>query len=231
MTRGAGRGEPRPGAIRGPTARAILLLALALAFHALWWHPAGWPLKLLVVLLHEGGHALATLATGGRVVELGIDPGQGGHTLSQGGSRFLVLNGGYLGSLLAGAALLSASRTGPGARRVSAFLGAAILVAAGIWVPLISFAFVFCVVAGGALLGMALRLPAAAAAWALRAVGVFSVLYAFTDIRDDVFGAPPGAVTDATMLAASTGIPAPFWGLAWLGAGAAVLWRMRRSLV
>ena len=69
------------------------------------------------------------------------------------------------------------------------------------------------------------------ALWSVRTVGLFSVLYALLDIRDDVFGAPAGAVTDATMLAQHTGVPSLVWGVVWGLVGLALLYKLRKALV
>ena len=80
-----------------------------LYFSLLWtlWDTAFiYPLKIFVVLLHEVSHAIAIWATGGVVDHIVLDPRQGGATLGRGGSAFLALSAGYLGSLLWGTALV-----------------------------------------------------------------------------------------------------------------------------
>jgi hypothetical protein len=59
-------------------------------------------------------------------------------------------------------------------------------------------------------------------------LGVFSILYALFDVRDDVFYAGSDVVSDATMLASLTGVPSVVWGAVWLVAGVAVLWFTRK---
>ena len=76
------------------------LLALLAAVFALWQTPVVLPLKILVVFLHELSHGLAAVLTGGEIVELSLSAQQGGHAVTRGGSRFLILSAGYLGSLL-----------------------------------------------------------------------------------------------------------------------------------
>jgi hypothetical protein len=53
-------------------------------------------------------------------------------------------------------------------------------------------------------------------------------MYALFDVRDDVFRAPGDAVSDATMLAELTGLPASLWGLGWIALGGLTLWLSRR---
>jgi hypothetical protein len=81
-----------------------------------------WPFKMLVIAFHEFSHALACLLTGGHVESIKLDPcvpdhfvlsltarsREGGETLMRGGSSFLSLPAGYLGSSLIGALLVFA---------------------------------------------------------------------------------------------------------------------------
>lgn len=61
-----------------------------------------YPVTLLVTFLHEFGHALGGILTGGEVLELRVAPDGSGHTLTRGGSAGTILMGGYLGSALLG---------------------------------------------------------------------------------------------------------------------------------
>jgi len=86
-------------------ARAFLghhwqLFALITLIFALWQTPLVTPLKILVVYLHELSHGIAAIVTGGEIVKISISPDIGGVIWTRGGSRFLVLSAGYLGSLL-----------------------------------------------------------------------------------------------------------------------------------
>jgi hypothetical protein len=87
----------------------LLFLLTGLCWWALdqWW---SLPLRLLVVLFHEGAHALAAWATGGEVVDLSVGLDESGRTITRGGNELFVLNAGYLGSLGAGLALLFAGK-------------------------------------------------------------------------------------------------------------------------
>lgn len=74
-----------------------------LAVLALGWQtPFITPLKLLIVFFHELSHAIATWLTGGKVLEFVVSARQSGHVQSLGGSRFIILSSGYLGSLAFG---------------------------------------------------------------------------------------------------------------------------------
>lgn len=209
--------------------RRLWLAATAVVLIAAWDQWFLLPLRLLVVTFHELGHAAVALATGGRVVSVSVGLDEGGATLTQGGWRFGVLNGGYLGSLLLGVALLVITRRPSVGRAVAGGLGLALLGAGLAWFQWLSAGFLLVALSGVGLVALAARAPASMATGVLRLVGLFSVMYAILDIRDDVFFG--SGRSDAAMLADATGIPAFVWGLAWLWVGAGVIWRLRDRLV
>ena len=55
---------------------ALLLIFVGIGF--LWNTVFVYPLKIFVVFMHEVSHGLAAIATGGRIVEIQINPQQGG---------------------------------------------------------------------------------------------------------------------------------------------------------
>ena len=61
-----------------------------------------YPIRMLVTFLHEFGHALGAILTGGSVLDVQINPDGSGFTRSQGGARSIILMGGYLGSAIFG---------------------------------------------------------------------------------------------------------------------------------
>ena len=63
--------------------KLLFALAASAVVGILFWN--AWPLypfKLLVVLMHESSHALATLLVGGSVERIAISPDEGGVTCS-----------------------------------------------------------------------------------------------------------------------------------------------------
>ncbi|MCA9572665.1 MAG: M50 family metallopeptidase [Myxococcales bacterium] len=204
------------------------LVLIGLAAMAFWDHVLLWPFKVLVVLFHELGHALAALATGGSVVSIELSPDQGGLTKSVGGLRFFILSAGYLGSLAFGVLWLFLGRTARTARIGVRALAALLVVTTLIWVrPVASFGFLFTMLASLVAIAVVRLASPAVSQWILRALGVFSVLYALWDIRDDVLSRSI-AGSDASQLADLTFIPAPAWGIFWLGLGAGVLYALRK---
>ena len=63
------------------------------------------PLILFVTFLHELGHAFGALITGGSVKEFVINGNGSGYTATAGGSKAIILMGGYIGSAIFGNAL------------------------------------------------------------------------------------------------------------------------------
>jgi hypothetical protein len=61
-----------------------------------------YPVTLLVTILHELGHALGAVLTGGSVDGLQVNPDGSGYTRTLGGSPGVILMGGYLGSAILG---------------------------------------------------------------------------------------------------------------------------------
>lgn len=61
-----------------------------------------YPITLLVTFLHEFGHALGAVLTGGSVEQVQINPDGSGYTVSRGGIRSITIMGGYIGSAILG---------------------------------------------------------------------------------------------------------------------------------
>ena len=211
--------------------RIAITVLLGVAMLVFWDSAVLWPVKIVVVFFHELSHAIAAWLTGGEVVSIGLGMDQSGVTQTIGGWHFIILNAGYVGSLLWGVGLLAASRRGGWARPVLGLLaGLVAVVALGFVRPLVSFGFVFALLVAGALGVGSRRMPESMASTVLQALGTFSVLYALLDVRDDVLSASGAGMSDATMLAAATGVPAVLWGLGWMVAGVGTLWACRRWL-
>ncbi|MDP2311878.1 MAG: M50 family metallopeptidase [Pseudomonadota bacterium] len=216
--RGSGRGGAGGG---GQLGRMGLVGGVLLAVLAGWYAaPLVYPLRLLTVLLHEGGHAAVTVLTGGRVVEIVVNAEESGHTLSAGGIHFLILQGGYLGSLLAGLVLTAVPRA---ARGACAVLGLLAFVALA-FIPLVSFGFLYTALVGVGLLAMAWKASHEVCRALLRAVGLFVVADAVRDVLSDL------GRGDAALLRDMTGVPPFVWSGLWLSAAIALLvWAVRRA--
>jgi hypothetical protein len=200
------------------TRRKMSFLAgFALYFGVLWYFwesPAIYPLKIFVVLLHEWSHAVALMATGGNLERIVLDPQQGGATFGVGGSAFLTLSAGYLGSLLWGSLMV----LGAQARRVrpqiiTGIIGGAVVALTLLYIRSL-FGIGFGLLFGTALVLGARYVPALWNRRVLLTLGLTSCLYAILDIKSDVLERPE-LRSDARMLAELTGVPTLAWGVAW----------------
>ena len=205
----------------------LLLLVAAIAL--LWRTPVVIPLKLLVVFLHELGHVLAVLLTGGEVLDLTLDPMQGGAVTSRGGSRFWSLSAGYLGSLLIGVVLFMAAVRTRADRKVLGVLGVTLLAVTVLYVRA-PFALVFGAGTGAAMLLAAKYLPRDVNDLMLRVIGLACMIYVPLDIYGDTI-ARGWLHSDARMLAEEFGGTTWMWGGLWLVASGWVIWMcLRRGL-
>ena len=191
------------------------LIAITGVLFLLWNTPVVIPLKIMVVFLHELAHAIATVLTGGSVVDLSVSPQQGGHVISRGGNRFITLSTGYLGSLLLGITLLMIALRTEANRVVLALFGCLTLLVTLLYVR-DWFAVLFCVGTGIGMLAIARYLSRPVNDMVLRIIGLSSIIYVPYDIFDDTIRRS-GARSDAYMLAEEFGGPTVFWGGLWLG--------------
>lgn len=196
------------------------LLGFGLFFAALWlaWDTAlVYPLKIFVVLLHELSHALAVVATGGTLDSITLDPRQGGATYFSGGSAFVALSAGYLGSLLWGGLLFTAGRNERvRADWVNGGIGVLVILLTLFFVRS-GFGVVFGIFFGAAMVAASRNVGATWNRRLLLTIGLTSALYAVLDIKSDVLDRPH-LESDAYMLAELTGIGnATMWGILWMG--------------
>ncbi len=195
--------------------RYIALFLIFIVITLLWNTLAMYPLKIFVVFMHEVSHGLTAIATGGSIVEIEINPQQGGHAVTKGGSRFWTLSAGYLGSLLwGGVILLLAART-------HLDKGVSVLIGIGMVVITIAFGsdrftYLFGIGFGVTLIAIGMFLPEVVNDWILRVIGMTSCLYAILDIKSDVLDRS-NLRSDARMLAEETKfLTTEIWGLLWI---------------
>ncbi|WP_299845125.1 M50 family metallopeptidase [uncultured Roseovarius sp.] len=197
-----------------------LILITGIVF-LLWNTPAIFPLKILIVFMHELSHGLAALLTGGMIVDITLSPQQGGQILTRGGSAFATLSAGYVGSLLIGIVLLILALRTNADRLLLGFCGVVILLVTAFYIR-DSFALIFCAITGILMLAVSRYLSIAINDMVLRVIGLTSMLYVPYDIFDDTI-ARSGMRSDAYMLAERVGGTAALWGAIWLVLSLAVI--------
>jgi hypothetical protein len=206
--------------------KVAILLACVVAGALLWDYPLMLPLKLLVVMMHESGHALASLLVGGSVDRITLAADQSGACLSslpQGlFGQIVVYSAGYVGSTLAGGMLILTTYRFRLGRWV---LGAACvwLAAMGLLYARDPFTLLFCAVAAAAMGLGAKLLPAGAVEAVNLFLAAFSTLYAVRDLQDDLWSSAVRSQSDAALLAQITYVPAVVWAALWTLASFAVL--------
>lgn len=225
--RGSGRGAARRQPTRSWTPAALAgFIAFFVVLWLAWNTPAVLPLKLFVVFLHEISHGLAAMATGGRIERIVINMNEGGACYCGGGSPFVTLSAGYLGSLAWGLLLVWLARFDRRAHWTTACVGAATGLITLFFVRSL-FGFAFGLAFAGGLLLAARLLSGRWNARILYALGLTSALYAILDIKSDVLDRS-GLESDARMLADLTGVPTVVWGILWIGVALGVVYLVSR---
>ncbi len=187
-----------------------------------------YPFRLLITIVHELGHGLAALLTGGAFLRFEISPNGSGLAYTAGGWRLIVIPAGYLGVAVFGAALIMLGHSQRSSRIAMGVLGAGmILLALRYAVPTI-FAGLFLrgllttfasLIFGAVFLWVALRASASITIFLLHVVAIQAGLTAFTDLFTVVglstqFLAAPA--NDARSMAELTFIPAIIWAILWV---------------
>lgn len=221
--------SPRGAAAAGPPPRTRLFVLIGvLLLSIFFWHSILlYPVKLFVVLLHELSHAAAALLTGGSVVEIQIDSRIGGLALTQGGWPFIIVSSGYLGSMLFGGAILLLALRERFVPALAAAIGVLMLLVTVLFVRN-SFGLIFGLLFGVALLAAARWLAVRHLALLMQYLGAMSCLYALVDVKEDLLTFED-RLTDASILAVMTGIPAIVWGVLWSAISLAVFFLVLRA--
>ena len=198
----------------GPEAHPLVSLAGlgVLGAVLMWLGGTPWtaPLEILVVFFHESAHALMTVVTGGSVVSMQVTIERGGEVLSAGGNRFLILSAGYLGSLLIGTGLLVAGMRSRHDQIILSVVAVLMALATVLFMRNL-FGLAYGLGMALALLGIARFLPPVVSDYALRLIGVMSLLYVPRDIFSDTIQRSH-LRSDARMLAEEFGGGTWMWG-------------------
>jgi hypothetical protein len=222
----------------------LLLLLASIVTLVLWWvMPFGdyilYPLRLFVTFVHESGHALATVLTGGSVQSLTIAMDGSGEVYSVPSgtlSALLISSAGYVGTTAFGVILLYLIRRSFSPHKILTALGifvAAMTVLFTIISPIFNFLSLqtsfsnlfFTVIAGGllaaGLAGLGLYSSVRTANFAVAFLAVQCLLNALLDLKNVFFVNAPivgsNIHTDAANMAVATGMPGIFWVMIWIG--------------
>lgn len=198
--------------------RAFVLAGLLVGGVFFWDSPVLLPFKLLSVMGHETGHAIAALLVGGSVDHVSLRPDESGQCLSSIPDGFLaktmVYSAGYVGSAVIGVLLLLLTFRF-NLRRVVLGLACVWLAVMGLVYARDGFTLAFCAVMA-VIFGVGARYLPDAAVGALNLfIAAFTALYAAMDLKDDLWNGAVRVHSDAQLLADLTIVPAVVWALAW----------------
>ena len=199
----------------GRLAMMVTIVAACLFF---WHTPALLPFKLLAVMGHETGHALASLFAGGSVDKVTLSADESGACLSTLPDGFfaktLVYSAGYVGGALISVLLLLLTFRF-NFRRAMLGLACAWLTLMALFYARDLFTLAFCL-SLALLFGAGARYLPASAVGALNFfLATFTALYAAVDLRDDLWNGAVRTRSDAQLLANVTVVPAIIWAFIW----------------
>lgn len=224
---------------------AITVAVVGLGCLLLWTSAPMLPLRLLVTLVHEAGHAVVAMLSGATVQSVTINPSEGGLTLftipgGRGTLRIIAIgSAGYVGTAIVGGALLEVCAR-VGRARVALGVLAAMVAAIGLaWVPWSTapdgvaasatgssggdgrFTIFFCLATIAVLVGVAVQPSVHVRRVVLVAIATALCLGAVEDLRLVFELSTSGGHSDATIVASEAPFPPWFWATLWLLLGLA----------
>ncbi len=193
-----------------------------------------YPFRLLLTIVHELGHGVAALITGGGFRNFVISPDGSGVAYTAGGWRLVIIPAGYLGVAIFSAVLFRLGGNLQASRRALGIIGVAMIALSLIFGRPGAFniqaivssvlGMVFGVIFGALFLKIALQANANIITFFIHFIAVKAGLTAFSDIFIVIgLAGQPGVRTDAQSLAELTHIPAIIWGGVWVIFAAAVI--------
>jgi hypothetical protein len=189
------------------------------------------PLQYLNTHLHELGHAMAAVVTGGHVEHILIRSDGSGVTPISGGLMLLIGPAGYVGAACIGAVLIYYGRTENGARVMLRALAIIMSIGLLLWLRGDLFGIGSGIVWIGALFGGASLLKGRGLLFAAQFLGIQQCL---TSLQA-VFGllqisAYTGYHSDARLMQDATMIPAVVWAFGWcLLSLVLIVWTLRAA--
>lgn len=202
-------------------------LTIVLIAFVPWFNALNYPFRLLLTTVHELGHGVAALLTGGQFLRFVIEPNGAGLAYTAGGWRFVIIPAGYLGVAIFGAGLILLGRNYRTSRLVMGGLGIAmILLTLRYGVPSIfsiqmtsgllttTSGLIF----GGLFLWTAIKAPPGLLIYLVHVVAIQATFTAFSDLAT-VIGLSTRffdtQANDAQSMALLTGLPAVVWAVTW----------------
>lgn len=208
----------------------LIFFTSLLVFYFFFNHWLLYPLRMLVVFLHESSHAIAGFITGATILEFEMHPNEGGHVVMQGGINWITAMSGYIGSLAWGLFLLYFSSKTKNDKW--AFLLLSIWFA---FFTLFYFSNIYTLVFGlftaVVFLLIFMLNNHTLCDISLKAIGLFSIAYVPLDIFSDTISRSH-LKSDAFTISQELGLTTIIWGWIWLAISVVVifyglLWTLR----
>lgn len=192
-----------------------------------WLGWLNYPFRLLLTIVHELGHGLAALSTGGAFINFVVHPNGAGLAHTAGGWRFVVIPAGYLGMALFGAVLILLGRNHRWSRIALGIIGVGmILLSLRYGIPSIFSSYILSgllttfsgIIFGGLFLWVAFKAGSGWIVFLIHLIAIQAALTAFSDLFALIglstrFNMPEN---DARSMAELTFIPAVFWAVLWI---------------
>lgn len=199
----------------------IVLVAATVIGILLAFTPLFYPFQLLFTTVHELGHVLATLLTGGTVkgfwVYFKAKNGTLGETMPDGGNWPYIISGGYLGTALFSTGLILLSGLPYAAPYIVAILGAILILLVWLYSAQSFQTLIIGLAWGAAFIWIAWN---AALIWSVFLLYLLAVLGGVTALSDwreitQLARENPQGKHDAALMAKFAGRSALFWATLW----------------
>jgi Peptidase M50B-like len=187
-----------------------------------------YPIRLFVTLIHESGHAMAAVITGGQVSYLQIMPNGEGVTWARTSdlTAWVYISGGYLGAAAFGATLLAALKKA-GWKSTLRLIGAYVLAVTLLWAhnPADNlFTLLVGLGLSGILFACSRYLNAEWAGFAVAFLAVQCCLNALTDLRILLYlTTATDRDNDAVFMAQRYPLPPVVWACIWMLMAAGIM--------
>ncbi|MEQ1823090.1 MAG: M50 family metallopeptidase [Fimbriimonadaceae bacterium] len=206
--------------------KQLLLLSslVVISWFVPYLHWLTLPLQYLYTHLHELGHAIAALLTGGQQIVIRVFADGSGETVSLGGVQILVSPAGYIGSTLMGALVLAFSGTRHGARNAAIGLLTLMIIGLAFWIrgDLVGLLSAIVIIAMFAFLA---RTNNETGQKLVQFIGLFLCVTSLQSVLQTLhFSRVAQIENDAQILEQATGIPAILSATLWAGISIGVAW-------
>lgn len=209
--------------------KLLMTLICVVIIYLFWNSMMMYPFKLFTVFMHELGHGLAALATGGSFIEMTVSPKIGGYAVTNGGNQIIINNAGYIGSLLVGGLLMWLSKSKRFNKLIlivldAVFLLISILVVRNLFGWIASGMFILILTV------LIWKGPEFIRMYFVRILGMTSCFYVLYRIVFDVF-VELTEKSDVAGLAELTGVSVYAWGIMWVVFGLLMIILLMKNMV